>query len=341
MSISSETEDLNSILYDKLKNQIEPLNYPPKMREIYKNRQFDISEDTKLDSIEYLFSRGVLTLDKIIENWELLKNKDLSYCLRDDELTDEMLKEFMDNYEKIIPKHRNDAYYHTLINNYFILKTDEETQKYIKNITDDLLNMSIDKYNKVVASFSNDTYKELFSYSSFLEYLSKFNISEKLKKEIDKLPKDYLFTMPIPFSQILDNKVLNFIEKYGLKNVIDFDNECDHCISKNNCNMLYLLSDLTNHFDNKVEKIYTKDDFYEEIKNIIINVKNETDFEDNVIGQRNIGGEFRRRYSDLYIKDEAPEELKKLFYQAMITPQLLLEHLEYIDFLKGKNYAFT
>ena len=66
--------------------------------------------------------------------------------------------------------------------------------------------------------------------------------------------------------------------------------------------------------------MYTKDDFYEEIKNIIINVKNETDFEDNVIDQRNIGGEFRRRYSDLYIKDEAPEELKKLFYQAMITP---------------------
>ena len=339
MSISSETENLNIVLYDKLKNQIEPLNYPPKMHEIYKNRLFAISDDTKLDSIEYLFSRGELTLDKIIENWDLLKNKDLSYCLRDDELTDEMLKEFMDNYEKIIPKHRNDTYYHTLINNYFILNTDEEKQKYIKNITDDVLNMSIDKYNKVVAIFSNDTYKELFKYSSVLEYLSKFNISEKLKKEIDELPKDYLFTMPIPFSQILDNKVLNFIEKYGLKNVIDFDNECDHCLSKNNCNMLYLLSDLTNHFDNKVEKIYTKDDFYEEIKNIIINVKNESDFEDKVIDQRNIGGEFRRRYSDLYIKDEAPEELKNLFYQAMITPQLLLEHPEYIDFLKGKKLS--
>lgn len=339
MSISSETEDINSVLYDKLKNQIEPLNYPPKMREIYKDRLFDISDDTKLDSIEYLFSRGVLTLDKIIENWDLLKNKDLSYCLRDDELTEEMLKEFMDNYEKIIPKHRNDAYYHTLINNYFNLNTDEEKQKYIKNITDAVLNMSINNYNKVVASFSTDTYKEMFKYSSILDYLSKLNISAKLKKEIEELPRDYLFTMPIPFSQILDNKVLNFIGKYGLKNVIDFDNECDHCLSKDNCNMLYLLSDLTNHFGNRVEKIYTKDDFYEEIKSIIINGKNESDFEDKVIDQRNIGGEFRRRFSDLYIEDEAPKELKNLFYQAMITPKLLLDHSEYIDFLKGKKLS--
>lgn len=339
MSISSETEDINSVLYDKLKNQIEPLNYPPKMREIYKDRLCDISDDTKLDSIEYLFSRGVLTLNKIIENWDLLKNKDLSYCLRDDELTDEMLKEFMDNYEKIIPKHRNDAYYHTLINNYFILNTDEEKQKYIKNITDNVLNMSIDKYNKVVTSFSNDTYKELFRYSSVLEYLSKFNISEKLKKEIDELPKDYLFTMPIPFSQILDNKVLNFIEKYGLKNVIDFDNECDHCLSKNNCNMLYLMGDIANYFGSKIEKIYTKDEFYEEIKSIIIDVKNDPYFGDKAIDQRNIGGEFRSRYSDLYIEDEAPEELKNLFYQAMITPQLLLEHPEYTSFLKGKKLS--
>ena len=51
--------------------------------------------------------------DKMVFSDRSLENKDLSYCLRDDELTDEMLKEFMDNYEKIIPKHRNDAYYHT------------------------------------------------------------------------------------------------------------------------------------------------------------------------------------------------------------------------------------
>lgn len=336
MSISRETEDINSVLYDKLKNWIEPLNYPPKMREIYKDRVFDISEDTKLDSIEYLFSRGQLTLDKIIENWDLLKNKDLSYCLRHDKITDEMLKEFVNDYGKIIPKHHSDIYYNTMINNYFNLNNAEEKYNYIKNIANNILNESINNYNKVVKRYSNDVYKELFKYSSVLEYLSKFYVSPNLKKELEELPRDYLFTMPIPFSQILDNKVLNFIGKYGLKNIVDFDNECDHCLSKDNCNMLYLMSDLANYFGSK---IYTKDEFYEEIKNIIIDSKNDSNFEDKVIDQRNIGGEFRRRYSDLYINDEAPEELKNLFYQATITPQLLLEHPEYISFLKEKKLS--
>ena len=54
---------------------------------------------------------------------------------------------------------------------------------------------------------------------------------------------------------------------------------------------------------------------------------------------RDMTGEFRVRNAELFISEEAPEELQKKFYTKSITPQLLLEHPEYIQFLNGKDLS--
>ena len=48
-------------------------------------------------------------------------------------------------------------------------------------------------------------------------------------------------------------------------------------------------------------------------------------------------GEFRKRNAQLFISEQAPEELQKLFYTKSITPQLLVFHPDYVPYLNGKD----
>lgn len=63
------------------------------------------------------------------------------------------------------------------------------------------------------------------------------------------------------------------------------------------------------------------------------------DYRDKAPDYRNMTGEFRRRNQELFISEQAPKELQELFYTKSITPRLLVEHPEYIKFLKGKKLS--
>ena len=95
--------------------------------------------------------------------------------------------------------------------------------------------------------------------------------------------------MSIPFSELLNYDVLSFIGTYGLKNIVDFDNECGHFFTKNNCEMLKSMFDMYLHYSgnehdsnktiytkknidengNYIDRPYTKDEFYEAMKRMI------------------------------------------------------------------------
>ena len=109
MSIDSQTEDINHSLYELVKNQIKPSDYSPKMSEIYSDRLFEIPKIENYDTYDYIesrirnlksnFNNGEVSLKEIISNWELFKDKDLSYCLLNDEnnknnITDSSLKSY-------------------------------------------------------------------------------------------------------------------------------------------------------------------------------------------------------------------------------------------------------
>ena len=146
---------------------------------------------------------------------------------------------------------------------------------------------------------------------------------------------------------------------YGLRNFVDFDNECGHFFTKNNCEMLKLMDDMYLHYagnehdpnktihtkknidenGNYIDRPYTKDEFYEAMKRMIIYGPSDGNYDDKAPDYRDMIGEFRVRNAELFISEEAPEELQKMFYTKSITPQLLLEHPEYIRFLNGKDLS--
>ena len=370
MSIDSQTKDINHDLYELVKNQIDPSYYSPKMSEIYSDRLFEIPKTYNITSpkeyeirdLKICFNSGNVDLNEIINNWDLFKEKDLSYCLLNDKnninnITDSLLKNFMNNYGVLVPLivENNDIY--TIIDTISNLPTEEEKRAYFKQFTDVILSNTYEN-SKLSVKLTNEQYKELFKYSSIDEYLE--NWSPTLVRELSSLPKDYVFNMPIPFSELLNHSVLIFIEIYGLKNIVDFDNECGHFFTKNNCEMLksmynmYLLNAGLEHNPNRtiftkskvdengnnVDRPYTKDEFYEAMRRIIIYRRlNIEEYADKDSNYKNITGEFRARNADLFISEQAPEELQNLFYEKSITPQLLLEHPEYINFLNGKNLA--
>lgn len=358
MSIDSKTEDINNTLYELVKNQIRSRDYTSKMRKVYANRLFDISQisDTNTRRIMNEFNDGKTTLKEMVSNWNLFKNKDLDFCLLNDNenqnhITSTMLKEFMSNYGNLVSLiiENNDIY--TFINNIFSFNSKEEEKIYIKKFTDDILNKTLkgNDGSKSTIKLTDSQYKEIFMYSSAGDYLKLFHNDEtsSISKELEKLPQDYISSINIPFSELLNSNIFYFINELGLKNIVDFDNENGNFLTKDNCKMLELIrnkylnenvdsSDERNFIDfydeNGMRRPYTKDEFYEIMRRIIVNrPSNITD------DYRDLNGEFRTRNPELFISEQAPMELQNLFYTKQITPSIILEHPEYIEFLKGKN----
>ena len=378
MSIDSQTEVINHALYELVKNKIKPSDYSPKMAEIYSDRLFEIPiienyetydySKSRLTNMKSNFNDGKVSLTEIVSNWELFKDKDLSYCLLNDEnnknnITDSSLKEFMNNYGTLLPLliENNDIY--TFIDTISNISSEEEKHNYLKQFTDDILSNTYRKYgdNKSPIELTDEQYKEIFKYSSMEEYLKIFNEynATPVIEELKSLPQDYVFNMPIPFSDLLNHDVLSFVGTYGLKNIVDFDNECGHFFTKNNCEMLNSIYDMYLHYSgqehdsnktihtkknidengNYIDRTYTKDEFYEAMKRMIIYGPSDWNYADKAPDYRDMTGEFRTRNTELFISEEAPEDLQKMFYTKSITPQLLLEHPEYIQFLNGKDLS--
>ena len=181
MSIDSQTEDINRTLYEQVKDQIKPSDYSPKMSEIYSDRLFDIPQieiyetyDHRESETRYLkrrFNDGKVSLKEIISNWDLFKDKDLSYCLLNDEnnknnITDSLLKEFMNNYSVLVPliAENNDIY--IFINTISTFSTGEERHNYLKQFTDDILNNTKREYGDYRPPIkpTDEQYKEIFKY---------------------------------------------------------------------------------------------------------------------------------------------------------------------------------
>ena len=366
MSIDSQVQDINSALYELVKDEIKPVDYTPKMREIYSNRLFEVSQnnDEDLRHIINGFNEGKIGLKEIIYNWDLFKNKDLSYCLLNDNanknhITDNILKEFMSSYGNLASLiiENNDIY--SFIDTISSLSSEEEKHNYLKQFTDNILSNTKRKERdyRPPIKLTDEQYKEIFKYSSMQDYLKIFHsgyLPEELIEELKTLPQDYVFNIPIPFSKLLNYNVLSFVGTYGLKNIVDFDNECGHFFTQNNCEMLKLMNDMYLHYagnehdPNKTiytkknrdeDRPYTKDEFYEAMKRMIIYGPSDSNDADKAPDYRNMTGEFRVRNAELFISEEAPEELQEMFYTKSITPQLLLEHPEYIQFLNGKDLS--
>lgn len=368
MNMDSSVEDINTQLYELVKDQIRPKDYSTKMKTIYSNRLFEISSDGNKEFYyeKARFNEGDISLKEIVHNWNLYKDKDLSYCLLNDEsnvnkIDDNYIKQFMNSYGTIARLVSNDIDIYDFINEIATIKTEEERKEYIKHFTDNILSNTRREYGdyRPPIKLSDEEYKEIFKYSSLEKHLQLYNYgyAQTIIEELKTLPQDYIFNIPIPFSKLLNSKVLDFIGVYGLKNVVDFDNECGHIFTKDDCGILKSMSDMYLHYGinnqdpnttiftksnydsngNYIERPYTKDEFYEAMRRMIVYGPTNANYNGKILDYRDMPSEFKIRNANLFISEQAPEELQKMFYTGTLTPQLLAEHEEFIPYLKDKN----
>ena len=185
-------------------------------------------------------------LNKIILNWNLYKEKDLTDYLNSDEMaknyfiTNHMLKDFMSKYSFLKDLIIKNTDIYKFISE--ISKT-EDKDSYIKEFTDRLLR------KKTV--LTDEEYKKIFKYSSLEEHLKSFNEPKvyNLIKELRTLDKDYIFNINIPITVLLNDDVLTFVGTYGLKTIVDFDNECGHFFTKNDFKELKSFNNIFLNFD--------------------------------------------------------------------------------------------
>ncbi|MCI6627466.1 MAG: hypothetical protein MSH29_04150, partial [Tenericutes bacterium] len=266
LNIDSSAIDINEKLYDLVKDKIPPDSYSTRMKQIYKDRLFDSHEidgvDYRSSNVMRLFNRGEISLQELVSNWDLFKDKNLDYCLKSDRknssgVTSDVLKHFMDTYGTIV--------------------------------------QSMDKVN-------------------IYEFISMFG------KE--KSPLNYICNSTASLKSFgLSSKVKTFIDQYGLKNITAFDDENGHILIKDNFKMLKLMSESSKFIMDAPKE------FYGMVKEAILT--GELDY-------REITGEFRTRYANLFISEQAPKELQDLFYaNSIVTSQLLQEHPEYVQYLKN------
>lgn len=366
--IDSSTEDINFSLYEQIKDQISPLKYSTKMKEVYQNRFFSEEEEKELKYIASEFNRGAASLIDFIQNWELYKDKDLSYCLRNDSnnkfhITDEQVKKFMSKFSDISKLISRQTDLYQVISEINKLKSEVETKEYIKQITDQILEKTRVKNSRSI-SLRQEEYQALFQYSSVEEYLNKVHPSyefeiTKILEELKDLPSNYLFDSSIPFEKLNNSNVISFLSFYGVQNIIDFDNQCGHFFTKDNCLGLELMvpmylryagnehdsrkTILTKSFydenGNFVDRRYTKEEFYEAVRRMIVYGPTNFDYMNKALDYREIEGDFREKNSDLFISKQAPLELQEKFYQKVITPHFLAIHREYLPYLKEKNFG--
>ena len=105
-------------------------------------------------------------------------------------------------------------------------------------------------FSKSTIKLTDSQYKEIFMYSSAGDYLKLFHNDETLSisKELEKLPQDYISSINIPFSELLNSEIVqNQVKLFLLiqiKTRIHFHFLSilfliNKCLVKKNCNILF------------------------------------------------------------------------------------------------------
>ena len=345
--------------------ELKPKYYTEKMRELHPEKVFSEQELDSLDSNSYYiaerFNDGSLTIDEMVKYWSIFKDKDLSFCLGRDiknehNITTEQIRDIMEQYNIII----NLAMEEQLIDPYDFINivltgTEESKNEYLARISSDIVGRVLSSSNEKV--LSNDDFKELFKYVDPLEVIKDKKSSDEFYFQdlLEKNTIEEVLDSGLPFQLLFENNILSVMYLYGLKNIMQFDRECDHFFSKDDFRMLRLVYPMYLHYannnhnndtsflpvkfdqDGNYVSGYTLEDFYEIVKRMIMYGPNDWNYSDQAPDFRSIGGKFREVYPGFFLSDDAPEELQNLFYTKKLTPVILHEHPEYIPYLEGKD----
>lgn len=350
--ISLEEPDINRAFYEIAQEFVAPKDYTSRMKSYFNGRFIDIAEihDEELMQLAQRFNDGIISLEEILAHWEFFEDKDTYYCLnqnRYSELSHQILKNFMNDYGNLASlfiKLDGLVYY---IYQYARIRDKKERDASFTRVTDTILRNGFIWESTKDYLLTDEDYKVLFKYSSVSNFLHNLLKNSNLYEEMKDMTAEELLSLPFSLNELRNVNVVKFLEEYGLHNVVDFENNCGHFFTQNDCFMLrniyplYMEYGFTKDENTTLIKShqngytpYSREEFYEFVRKIIIYGPTKKTNEKVYVDYRDISGEFRKLYENLFLREDAPIDLKDAFYNRRVDVEYLFKHEEYHSYLK-------
>lgn len=291
-----------------------------------------------------------MNITQIIEHYKQLPQEEIETYLHNDNnnkqnVTPSELQKFMEKYSSIAALLASHSNIYLTIKKLANTNTNDDTKKeFLGNIIDNIITKTVN-YN---TSITAKDYQNMFSYYSLEEYcLNNFGKKETdlFLKYLNNKPQDYIYNLHLPINLILNEEIFPLITRLGLENIEQFNYENSNCFYAENYKMLKIMCKKAKTVNinriSKEEQItilppisleLTYQDFEKVMEKIISCGYYKSQYNQEFM---KIKGSYRIKYPYLFISEDAPSELKELFYQKNLTPSILRDHPEYKEYLKN------
>ena len=325
----------------------------PKVREYVPEYIIDFpNDDMKSD-----FFGDHLEFSQIRENMDIFRNKRFVHRIeqfgayaQSDGLTEEKIFYLLDNF----PEFADDILGNSPLFYSFATRLDpestiEENTAKMKEFAKALINS-----DRLDAS-EKTSLGRMYSTLDFIHGLDDYS-QKKYNTILRYTTVEKIDEYNIPREILGTSDVIYTFERFGFDTVMEFDRENGNVFSKDNYKLLknmyehYIHYGVNNHnprtniFTQQMDyddpnydynRPYTRDEFEEMMIHIIrsgYQKKQEIDYRDFSEG-------FKTRHPEMFLPEEAPEELKENFYSRTLTLEMLSEHEDWIDYLKETDYT--
>lgn len=376
MTISPDVSDLNTAFYQKIMECsskksgspfvpiLRPEDVTPALLE--KMSDYFVEDVDITPELKEKFYNGDLNLFDLVNNWDIFKNKivtgKLEYYSRDIDI--EQLRKMMDEYPDIASIVQYASTFKSLMEKlYGEAVSKEQREEIVEEFCVEVLNdKNIEKtpevHDIVFTYVEPDEYlHEKMDYLRLNNHVGWEDYSydyEEFAKGLDGMTVKEVVEAGFPLDVLLDRNVLNFVKTYGIKNIVEFDQECGNFFSQNNFQMLRIMQPVYMNYANNDhnpettyytkswenhDRPYTREEFYEALRRMIIGGPTDWEYEGIGADYRHITGPFRELNADLFVSDQLPEDIQLAFYTKQLTPQMIIDNQEIIPELKGKNLS--
>ena len=376
MLISPDVSDLNTAFYQKimecstkgLSNPYVPILRPEEVTPalLEKMSNYFVEDVDIHPELKEKFYTGDLSLFELVQNWHIFKDKvligKLEYYSRDIDL--EQLRKMMDEYPDIASIiHYNETFESLMTKLYENATTKEQRDEIVGEFCVELLNdkdvEKSEEMSDIIFTYVEPKeylhermdYLRFHKHEGFEDYSYNY---EEFAKGLDGMTVREVIEAGFTMDVLLDDAVLDFVRIYGIKNIVEFDQECGNFFSRNNFEMLRLMQPMYMHYAGNnhnpettyftrswedYDRPYTKEEFYEAIRRMIIGGPTDWDYKGRGTDYRYITGLFRELNSDLFVSDKLPEDIQLAFYTKQLTPQIIIDNQDIIPELKGKKLS--
>lgn len=224
------------------------------------------------------------------------------------------------------------------------IKSWQELEKILETMP--LENLPIDEHSKkIIRKYGIEKLRKAGIEVIYLVSNKKIcNLKEVLKigrtVEIEDIKNLLYFETPI-------SKIIEFVNKYGIDNIIKLDEETEgiftHSCGKNGEKQyieVFIFEEKRNPEESSNVQLN-----YEEFCNKMYELLSNARDKDGALNTKDYGdydfiqGDFRKKYSEIFISGSATKEIKSRFYEGKISAQMVRANPQLIELLKGKDLS--